>query len=196
MLKRIGFDVDGVLADFGSAFLDELKAEYGANFVPDGYQPHTWEWKDLISADQFGHIWRKINKTKDWWLGLKPLPGLKQLFHTMTQGKLAGTEILFISSRGESAGHSAMYQTEQWLERYLQMIPRVMVVSHAAEKRDLVRALGIGYFLDDYAPTILNIKDVTKAYLLEQPWNSLDRSSYNMKSVPSVDEFIKRVISI
>lgn len=193
MAKRIGFDVDGVLADFGSAFLDEIRAEFGADAVPKGYFPTTWEWKDILKKDDFSRVWRRINATKDWWLGLKPLPGLKELFNAITRGQLRDSEILFISSRGQSAGHSAMWQTEVWLERWLQMVPRVMVVAHAAEKRDLVRALEINYFLDDFAPTIINIADVTHAYLLEQPWNSLDRSSYNMKSVPTVAEFIKRV---
>lgn len=194
-MKRIGFDVDGVLADFGKAFLRAAEYVLERSFEIE-YQPQTWEWREVMSPEDFGKVWKYCMSVDDWWLTLEPTTGLLELrtYFDMVQDR--GRDIWFISSRGQSNGQSTVAQTEQWLKRWLNTDKpiRVLVVHHAQNKRELVEALDISYFIDDYAPTIIGMQDVCKhAFLLERAWNGSDRASYRIPSVKSVQHFLSCV---
>jgi hypothetical protein len=193
---RVGFDVDGVLANFGRAFLEQANHTLKPKVFDLNYQPATWEWREVMSSEEFGRTWRDAMAIEDWWLNdIPPTDGLHatgEYYHTRHD---RDAEIWFISSRGQCKGRPAILQTELWLMRHLDLehAPRVIIVPHAQVKRELVKALELDFYIDDYAPTIMSLTDVTHAYLLERSWNATDRASYKIPSVPSVEAYIERL---
>lgn len=67
----LGFDVDGVLANFIRAFLCRAK-ELG---YADRFPAHWTRWKAWLPCDvgDFLLVWRTIENDPEFWLGIEPL---------------------------------------------------------------------------------------------------------------------------
>ena len=68
MPLRLGFDIDGVLANFRAAFRDAaarvVRREAGNGDTADGGSP--------LSPDDVRRVWDHIAKTPNWWMEIEP----------------------------------------------------------------------------------------------------------------------------
>lgn len=195
-MKSVGIDIDGVLADFTSAFRDILRNNLEVD-MPADYQPTDWNWLSAgLPKGAMNKAWNIIDNTKDFWLQLKPLqPNVAELreFFELEAGK--NFDIYFITARKDGrAGRSVKTQSEEWLTYQLNYPVHevtVLPTNSGMDKVDVLHALDIDFSIDDHMPTIVNAKSAFKkhkAYLLDQPWNQ-DGKFYNVNVVKSLSEF-------
>lgn len=162
----IGFDVDGVLADFVKGFTTLCNKMYGTPILNYSKVKH-WNFEGWygLTKEQLQKVWKAIRKDRYFWNDLRLLISLDEsdyIGHLTTQAN-----VVFITSR---PGDTAHYQTAYWIEKYFNIrYPQVIVTS----KKGLICAgLGVKYFIDDKVTNCINIKEIspkTKNYLLTYP---------------------------
>lgn len=169
---RIGFDVDGVLADFNTSFIALVKKVTGRDLFPEGYWPDTWDYPQSLgyTEAEVSAVWDVIKKGNVFWGRLSALPDMDALFDWYDTHAFFDHEIYFITSR---MGKQVKRQSETWLERKLFLLdtPTTLISS---QKGEIAHALKLDYYIDDRAENILDVMSKspqTFAYLIDQPWN-------------------------
>jgi hypothetical protein len=160
MTLRVGFDLDGVLADFRSAFSDlareVLHEDIEAGRSPDA-QPR--------SAGDIERVWQAIAQSHNWWTRIKPFePGqIARLYALAREGLW---EVVFLTKRPPSGGDTVQFQTQWWLEKHGFLMPAVITVP--GSRGELANALRLDLVIDDQ---LINCAEVlgastTKAVLV------------------------------
>lgn len=136
-MLRVGVDLDGVLADFRSAFREvawhvlhrDLEGE------AESLAPHEQE-----------RVWRAIGATQNWWVGIQPYEPdqIARLYAAAREGRW---EIVFLTKRPPSGGESVQTQTQWWLEQYGYLMPAVVTVP--GSRGELANALRLDLLIDD-----------------------------------------------
>ena len=124
-MLRLGIDLDGVVADFRTAFLDTAAKKLGADAIrrPSSPMPDL----DAVSAADAKHIWQVITATPNWWLGLAPYEPA-QIARLYQLARRNRWEVAFLTSRIPSAGDSVQFQSQAWLEAHGFYMPAVVTV--------------------------------------------------------------------
>ena len=166
---HLGIDLDGVLADFNSAFIETLAEVTGRALISKGTIPTVWDYPQFYgyTAAETSRVWEHIKGAKRWWLELAPLPGAHQFFSNLNWRMDKTT---FITSR---LGATAKEQSQAWLGFFLDEEPEVVI---AHDKGPVYEALGISHVLDDKPAHVhAALEAGCKAILLAQPWNEVER---------------------
>jgi hypothetical protein len=178
---RIGFDLDGVLADLHRAFAataTELfpeidRAALGSADV--GASPPSSDDVDgstrpppssprsrsaTLTRQQSDAVWAKLADTEDFWESLQEIePGI--VAEIARVGDERRWEVIFITSRPRSAGRTIQRQTQRWLERHGFPLPSAFVV-HGS--RGLVaKALRLDVIVDDRSDNCLDVVHESEA---------------------------------
>lgn len=184
--KKVGFDLDGCLADFPSAYESLIIEEAGGeDLFPKGTYPPTWDWPQHYGYkdELIKEVWGTIRKSSTFWQYLAPLPGMEWARMVNPHNH----DVYFITDR---AGVRPKQQTEQWLGIQGARKPTVLI---AADKAPIVRALNLDCVIDDkleHAVAINMLCPETRVYLLDRPYNQGE--CYGAKRVESVREFVQR----
>jgi uncharacterized HAD superfamily protein len=151
---RLGIDIDGVLADFNTAFYNRLIKVVGRNPFPANYQPTDppcWEWPTAMGytyeeematwADVWddAYFWQHLNDEQDASETLQQIDKLSVI---------QGHEFYFITNR---KGKFVKQQTERWLESRGIYYPTVLI---SGNKIPIINALKLDAFLDDRLDTV------------------------------------------
>jgi len=185
---RIAFDMDGVVADLHSTFVEtalrrfpdiDARAVAGADVVasppPDeeagqevpagAGSPQDADADSALSAPplsrrQSSQVWRELCGTPDFWETLHECePGaVKRLAEVADAHRW---EVLFITSRPTTAGRTVQRQSQRWLERHGFSLPSVYVV-HESRGR-IADALQIDVVVDDRPDNCLDVVLESKA---------------------------------
>jgi hypothetical protein len=141
MALRLGVDIDGVLADFRTAFRDAAR-ECLRRDVPLESQS---EDASLSHAD-IDRVWSHIGRSANWWMGVKAYEPaeIANLYALARSGKW---EICFLTKRPASAGDAVQFQTQWWLEQQGFYLPAVITVP--GSRGDLANALRLDLVIDD-----------------------------------------------
>ena len=142
MALRIGIDVDGVIADFRTAFhataLRCLRRD-----VPDA---DDLESAGPLSPDDVRRVWEHIAKTQNWWMEV-PAHEPDQIARLYSVMRAAGWEVFFMTKRPPSAGDSVQFQTQWWIERFGFYLPAVLTVP--GSRGDVANGLRLDIIIDD-----------------------------------------------
>lgn len=163
---RIGFDIDGVLADFSRGFMDALIASAGVNrFLPDDdTDAPCWDWDKYrgYTSDERKRAWSNVHQSSDFWMNLPPLENVNTL-RMMLRELERKHEVYFLTNR---IGQRVKRQTEIWLVEHLKyplqldgVYPTVLITEHRT-KGDAARTLGLHAYIDDNYD---NVHDVALA---------------------------------
>ena len=190
---RIAFDMDGVLTSFHkNVYL--VAEELWPGKMPKDYTPSDWDYTDLFTKKEWNKVWDRIRTIPDFWLRQPEMPESVQ---ALKDFRLVNrSPIWFITSRLDTGGVSARYQTQLWLlQRQLIGVgdlEKVIAVSKTEEKMQHIINLGIESSIDDLSPTVIRHNTIPrhKSYLLDQPWNR----ECNEPRVYSVKEFLDIII--
>ena len=185
MPLRIGFDLDGTVADMFSAlhveamklFGDEVLAKSPAKAAPpspdsaDGVlapEPDdstgTLAMDELhLTARQQMQLWDHVKKIENFWTTLPELePGIiARLAKLATERKW---EIIFLTTRPSTAGEMTQLQSQRWLDAHGFRYPSVMVVQRSRGK--IADALHLDAFVDDRPENCLDIAVESKAKVI------------------------------
>lgn len=198
---RIGFDIDGVLANFIPAY-QRLTCEItGRNlFHPnDDTDPPCWNWPEYrgYTATEMARVWSAIKKSPDIWLSLQETPHCSTLrlcvfdlqrFH----------DVYFVTNR---PGLDAKWQTEQWLILHLGIERPTVLIS--SMKGLVAKVLKLDCYLDD---NLDNANDVilvthlyddgktipTRMYLLNKSYNHNGLSDCRITRVDTLGQFLDK----
>ena len=185
MTLRIGIDVDGVLADFDSAFRQVEHGMFGTSQTP---QASTCDDEDESvapsatlreatknageSATRQAAVWRRIRATADFWTTLRPCDAesIRRLHGMMLRHRW---EVVFITQRPQTAGDTAQRQTQRWLTRHGFDMPSVLVI--AGSRGAAANALRLTYHVDDSPRNCVDVKSESTArpILLVRPGETL-----------------------
>jgi hypothetical protein len=160
---RIGLDIDGVLADFRTAF-HETAVRCLRHDVDDG---QDLEALTPLSAADVRRVWDYIATAQNWWMDV-PAYEPEQIARLYSLTRAAGWEIFFMTKRPPSAGDSVQFQTQWWIERFGFYLPAVMTVP--GSRGDIANGLRLDLVVDDQLINCVEVISTapTKAVLLQR----------------------------
>jgi len=184
---RIGFDMDGTLADLSTAYAQIEEHLFGPELAEhDRPAPEAREVEqhddesgaaaattrdNRRSGDRRrgpGHrdrVWRAIEETPDFWTTLKPLEqGAIARLYALTLE--LNWEVFFITQRPATAGATVQLQTQRWLIEHGFPTPSVIPLSGARGK--CAAALHLDYLIDDMPQNCVDVlsESSTRSILL------------------------------
>jgi hypothetical protein len=142
MALRIGIDIDGVLADFRSAF----HAAARRCLRHDIEDRADLESVGPLSPEDVRRVWEHIAKTQNWWMDV-PAYEPDQIARLYSVMRAVGWEVFFMTKRPPSAGDSVQFQTQWWIERFGFYLPAVMTVP--GSRGDVANGLRLDMIIDD-----------------------------------------------
>lgn len=177
---RLGFDIDGVLANFFGAFIKEC-----------GGDPENWkkwmEWPfascpvDMPPEERL-KVWERVQQDMDFWRNIEPAYGSSLSRVAQVSQK---DECYFITYRPDST----FAVTAEWLHR--QGI-RPAGLLYVQDKRKACSGLKIDGYIDDYYKIAEEFEGYkTPVYLIDRPWN---RHIEGYERVTSVGDFIDKLL--
>jgi len=174
----IGFDIDGVVADTGGAFIRIANEEYGINSISlDDIT--SFEVIDCLDVDQ-GIIEEIFIRLLDDPLtaGLQPMEDAIPVLHRFADE----APLTFITARPHEK------PIARWLKHYLQPATfekiRLVAMGMHDNKTAYIKDLGLKYFVDDRLQTckMLANEGITPL-VYNQPWNK------NGHDLPTVNDW-------
>jgi hypothetical protein len=161
MALRIGIDIDGVLADFRSAF----HAAARRCLRHDIEDSDDLETVGPLSPEDVRRVWERIAKTQNWWMDV-PAYEPDQIARLYSVMRAVGWEVFFMTKRPPSAGDSVQFQTQWWIERFGFYLPAVMTVP--GSRGDVANGLRLDMIIDDQLINCVEVISTapTKAILM------------------------------
>jgi hypothetical protein len=194
MSLRIGIDVDGVLADFRTAFHEASRTTLGRRIEPLGDPAST----PALSQDDVKRVWETVARTPNWWMTLEPYePAQIARLYSLTRA--AGWEVFFLTNRPTSAGDSVQFQTQWWIERYGFYLPSVLTIP--GSRGEVANGLRLNLVVDDLLLNCIEVvgASAAKALLLLRSGDravethALDRGIGVVPSLEGAIEIIQRL---
>ncbi len=152
-MKKIGLDIDGVLAQFSKGMVDKA-IELGLTGYPTRKEDVS-HWDHLSDC---GDLWKRIKYDESFWLYLEPFPDALPIDFEVTR---------YITSR--PIGNEISYF---WLWKNGFPNPeRCTTVPNPDDKLEVLRQIGIDVFVDDRIETCHQIQDAgIQAILFNAPY--------------------------
>lgn len=178
--KKIGIDVDGVLANFSFAYMHLIIRLTGKNLFPetDWKNPSCWDW-DLVAGytkEERKLAFASIAESNSFNISLEPFhENVTPLRHNMKY-LIDNHDVYFVTNRG---GRTAKTQTEEWLRRYV--APRgnygecTAIITGHRVKGLICRALQLDAYIDDNYDNVMDCmieSPTTNTYLLNKSYNA------------------------
>ena len=198
---NVGMDIDGILANFHYSFSKVANELFGSPIVEDINEVRAYRWEEWgypLDKKQHNAVWREIDKnTNNFWFNMKSLitPVEFSKLQIIASG---GHNFFFITSRKNTAGNSALYQTKKWIEKELKLTNFSVIPSH--RKGGILDRAEIDYFIDDLPENVIEASieaPKCKSFLLVRHYNAyaIDfiQKSHKFKNIGivySVEEFL------
>lgn len=185
MPLRVGFDLDGTVADMYFALRREALKLFGDEVLrapvesskpqqadqeqtpqpkPEDDQTPTLAIQELhLTARQQGQLWDHVKQLENFWTTLPELePGIiSRIAKTARERRW---EVIFLTTRPSTKGDLVQLQSQQWLEAHGFQYPSVYVVQRSRGK--IADALALDAFVDDRPENCLDIAVESKAKVL------------------------------
>jgi 5'(3')-deoxyribonucleotidase len=183
----LGWTFDGVIANFSGKFVELANRRFGTDFIE--LDQTDWDFKPWFSKAQVDEVWAlDINKEKNFWLTLKPLPGTSELKSAVDRA-----ELFFITSRTTTAGMSPREQTCWWLRNHFYITyPNVIVVENPSQKIPILKALEVPCMIDDKGSTIRQVHNAgLRSYAKLSPYNCAEPFEAGIVPVETLNQFLE-----
>src|SRR5688572_18299905 len=185
MPLRVGFDLDGTVADMYSALRREAIELFGEEVLrapvesskpqeaskeqtpqpkPEDDQTATLAIQELhLTARQQNQLWDHVKKIENFWTTLPELEAgiISRIAKAATDRRW---EIIFLTTRPSTKGELVQLQSQQWLEAHGFRYPSVFVVQRSRGR--IADALHLDAFVDDRPENCLDIAVESKAKVI------------------------------
>lgn len=143
---RLGFDLDGVLADMDGALAEIARRAAGS---PADETPLP-----RLSVKQQRELWDRVAGTQDFWAGLREIEAgtVARLGRAIPARRW---EVVFLTRRPPTAGDTVQLQSQKWLRAHGVEYPSVVVTS--ASRGKVASALGLDLVVDDLPENCLDV---------------------------------------
>jgi hypothetical protein len=181
---RVGFDLDGTLADMYAALHREAEALFGRDALtratrkrepmkPNQTQPRSGKEQDPednpamtelhLSVRQQIQLWDHVKKIENFWTTLPEMePGIvARLAYAAAQRRW---DVIFMTTRPSTAGETTQVQSQRWLQAHGFEFPSVYVVQRSRGK--IADALQLDIVVDDRPENCLDVAVESKAKAL------------------------------
>lgn len=140
--KKIGIDIDGVLANFIHHFRILNNTLHNVTITED---PTDWDFQNWgLTNHQLSMSWAELQKTEGFWTSLKKCDDVKQSHIDVLDDK---AQLFFVTTRASTVGMPREKQTNDWLKKTFRIKhPTVIVTSN---KGLVAAALELDAFIDD-----------------------------------------------
>ncbi len=185
--RRIAFDIDGVVADTMSSFLEIAKKDFGIGGICKEDITTYWLEQCLpMPPEVVDAVIKKILQDP-FGTGLSPIPGAREaLCHIAKMAPLR-----FVTARPVKT------PIERWIHKLLSPVSpeKIQVVAtgiHSA-KAEVLSNMGVSFFVEDHLETCLQIEQAgIKAIIFDQPWNRRDSYIFRIHSWEELLDFIAK----
>lgn len=192
-MSRIGFDLDGIFADFNLAFVERVVKETGRDlFPPRPFAITTWNYPESYSytPEEVHLVWERIKADPTFWLKLSPYWDAMTILERV-YAIAESHDVTFITSR---PGVLVEEQTVCWLATHAGQFEWEPTVIVSGEKGRHAKALALDAYIDDRSENVVDVvtqSPATRTFLLDRPWNQdLDTSAICVKRVESVADML------
>jgi hypothetical protein len=162
MALRLGVDLDGVVADFRSAF-EGAAIDTGVT-LPAGAvnQP-----PEELTSRQIKRIWEHVQRSPNWWTRLRAYEP-QEIARIYELSRERQWEVVFLTRRPSTAGDSVQRQSQWWLEQQGFYYPAVVTVP--GSRGELANALRLDIVMDDQLHNCVDVisASTAKALLLSR----------------------------
>jgi len=161
MPLRIAFDMDGVLADMDTALTQQADLLFretpAASDEAGAGQPPA---RLRMTPRQERRLWERVEAIENFWESLREieLGAIARLYAMSVERRW---EIIFLTKRPETAGHTAQRQTQRWLENRGFALPSVYVVQGSRGR--IASALALDFVVDDRPENCVEVAVDSKA---------------------------------
>jgi hypothetical protein len=217
MPLRVGFDLDGTVADMFFAlrreavklFGEEVLRKAAATPSPAGAEssapnpeadPKAGDQSAVapvmqelhLTARQQSQLWDHVKRIENFWASLPELePGIiARIAKTAAERRW---ELIFLTTRPATAGELVQLQSQRWLEAHGLQFPSVFVVHHSRGK--IADALHLDAFVDDRPENCLDIAVESRAKVIMVWHGSLSEvpagaKRLGVQPVPSISDAV------
>ena len=167
-------DLDGVLANFNTAFARLLDPEGTIIPVQKGTWPEVWSWpQQYFPRDFIDEAWERVKDSPFFWRDLGEFRWTKPVLTLLgKKQRMLGDEVYFVTAR---PGTRVKAQTELWLRARGYRNPTVIVVTK--KKWGVVNDLAADVVVDDKPKILTDIHarhtTSVRCYLQVHPYNML-----------------------
>jgi uncharacterized HAD superfamily protein len=185
MPLRVGFDLDGTVADMYFALRREAIKLFGEEVLGAPVEaskpqdagkestPHAKSEDEQtaslaiqelhLTARQQNQLWDHVKNIENFWTSLPELePGIiSRIAQAAAQRRW---EVIFLTTRPSTKGELVQLQSQRWLEAHGFQYPSVYVVQRSRGK--IADALGLDVFVDDRPENCLDIAVESKAKVI------------------------------
>jgi hypothetical protein len=181
MSLRLGFDIDGVLANFRAAFR-EAAIRIVRGEIDDVDPGETPDGESTLSPEDVRRVWDHIAKAPNWWMEIDAYEP-EQIARLYSLTRAAGWEVFFMTKRPPSAGDSVQFQTQWWIERFGFYLPAVLTVP--GSRGDVANALRLDLLVDDQLINCVEVVSAspTKAILMQRSHDSAARDHATSRGI-------------
>lgn len=193
---KIAVDIDGVLADWISAFLNFSNVVYGYNDKPEDVEDwKMWECERIsLSQKKFSDAFAAFNEQRRW-QSIKPIEGAVE---TMCALDNAGHTIYYITARPKGSERA----TAKFLLKNGFPLSGGLIFSDSGEKANIAERLGIDIGIDDKQSTICEYykKNITTilinaTYNWNLSWEVEEKANFIVDFLPECVKIIERLES-
>ncbi len=190
-MKKILFDMDGVLSDFWHGFSRILQHLNPAVELSDGFSRCGWAYTDEEKV-VLSEAWSVVKDSTLFWRRLPKM--VENPTFLRINALRARHEVYFVTSR---VGLHPKKDTEGWLIYHGVSCPTVIVATHGfsttsdkppCNKVEIALGIGITHAIEDAPEQAAGLKNMCPhTYLVDRPYN---RHREEFKRVQTVDEFL------
>lgn len=190
-MKRIVFDIDGVLAEFIGGFTALAHEQTPSVPVTRTHEQPSWYGFPGMTKEMIDGVWRRVVVSNTFWNDLDPLLDV-ETFHGIEKLR-RDNEVYFCTAR---PGKYTKLQTEIWLRRNGIRYPTVVI---SKQKGEFCKAIEADFSIEDKAANASFIDwqtgGRTASYLINRPYNQVPAEflASGVKRVNTVTEFLEDI---
>ncbi|HYT73229.1 MAG TPA: hypothetical protein VEL79_00650 [Vicinamibacterales bacterium] len=179
MSLRLGFDMDGVLANFRASFRATAVKVLRRDIEDAEDSPETGT---QLTPDEIRRVWDHIAKAQNWWMELEPYEP-DQIARLYSMARAVGWEVFFLTKRPASAGDSVQFQTQWWIERFGFYLPSVLTVP--GSRGEVANGLRLDLIVDDRLINCVEVisASATKAILMQRTDDAATRDHATARGI-------------